>query len=169
MVEIDETYVGGKANNAHNAARPPRGAQAPCCRWSSARAQVRSQHVASVNGKTLGPVIAAQVDKASYIMTDESTVYPPIAKDFAGHGTVNHSPKEYVRAHSGIRIGRKLFLDPQARDHGHVSSRSEAHLHRYLAEFDFRYNQRSALGVDDTERMERSQGDQRQAPYLSAD
>jgi hypothetical protein len=60
---------------------------------------VRSQHVANVTSRTLGPVIADQVHRASYIMTDDSTVYPPIAKDFAGHGSVNHSAEEYVRAH----------------------------------------------------------------------
>jgi hypothetical protein len=53
---------------------------------------------ANVDGENLGPIITKQIDKASYIMTDESTVYPPITKDFSGHGTVNHSIEEYVRA-----------------------------------------------------------------------
>ena len=58
---------------------------------------MRSHHVADVTAKTLKPILKAQLDHASYIMTDEGTVYPPITKEFAGHGTVNHSIEEYVR------------------------------------------------------------------------
>jgi transposase-like protein len=115
---------------------------------------VRSQHVANVNAKTLGPILQKNINKHSYLMTDEHTVYPPIAKGFAGHGTVNHSAEEYVRAtfwHTNTAENYFSILKRGIIDvYHHVS---EGHLHRYLGEFDFRYNQRISLGVNDDQRM----------------
>ncbi len=60
--------------------------------------KVRSFHVPKVTAKTLGPILQAHMDGKSYLMTDEATVYPGLAKATAtGHGTVNHSIEEYVR------------------------------------------------------------------------
>ena len=115
---------------------------------------MRSQHVANVNAKTLGPILQKNISKHSYLMTDEHTVYPPIAKGFAGHGTVNHSAEEYVRAQFWHTNTAENYFSILKRGiigtYHHVS---EAHLHRYLAEFDFRYNQRARLGIDDAQRM----------------
>ncbi len=81
-------------------------------------------------------------------------MYPPLAKGFAGHSSVNHSAEEYVRlagfAHTNtvenyFSILKRCIVGV----YHHVS---EAHLHRYLAEFDFRYNERAKLGVNDAER-----------------
>ena len=59
--------------------------------------KVRSFHVESVTGKSLRPILFTQIDRASYLMTDESGVYVRAGREFSGHGTVNHSIKEYVR------------------------------------------------------------------------
>lgn len=59
--------------------------------------RVSSNHVAAVSAKTLRPILVTHVSRASYLMTDESPVYPKIGDEFAGHGTVNHSIEEYVR------------------------------------------------------------------------
>jgi hypothetical protein len=106
------------------------------------------------NAKTIGPVIAEQVHKASYIMTDDALVYPAVTKDFAGHGTVNHSAEEYVRAGFWHTNTVENYFSILKRGiTGTFHHVSEAHLHRYLSEFDFRHNARSGLGVDDNERM----------------
>lgn len=149
VVEVDETYVGGKARNRKNHVPP----KEPVLSLVERDGKVRSRHIPSVNGKTLGDVMDAEIDKATYIMTDEAAVYPGITKDFAGHGTVNHSIEEYVRAtfwHTNTAEGYFSILKRGIiGTYHHVSA---GHLHRYLAEFDFRYNQRIALGVNDTER-----------------
>jgi hypothetical protein len=97
--------------------------------------------------------MVTQIDKASYIMTDEAPAYEKIGDEFAGHGTVNHSAEEYVRAyfwHTNTVEGYFSILKRGIiGTYHHVSAE---HLHRYLAEFDFRYNERSKLGVEDTER-----------------
>ena len=86
-VEADETYIGGKARNRKNHVPPKEAAFALVQRGG----RVRSRHVLSVNGETLGPILAAQIDKRSWVITDDSPVYSPIAAQFAGHSTVNHS------------------------------------------------------------------------------
>src|SRR5204862_3107687 len=90
-------------------------------------------------------------------MTDGSTVYPGIGAGFAGHGWVNHSADEYVRAYFWHTNTVENFFSIFKRGifgcYFHVS---EKHLHRYAAEFDFRYNNRVALGVDDLARADRA-------------
>ena len=91
-------------------------------------------------------------------MTDESPVYSGTRKGFAGHHTVNHSANEYVRLGSYVHVNtaESFFSIVKRGITGTYHSVSEAHLHRYLAEFDFRYNNRSGLGCEDVERGERA-------------
>lgn len=149
VVEIDETYVGGKARNRKNHV-PPKEAVVALVERDG---RVRSHHVPSVNGATLKPILKAEIDKASYVMTDDSTVYPPIAGEFGGHGTVNHSIEEYVRGKFWHTNTVESYFSILKRGvigtYHHVSPE---HLKRYLGEFDFRHNERVALGVDDSQR-----------------
>jgi hypothetical protein len=88
-------------------------------------------------------------------MSDGSPIYPSIAEDVAsGHGSVNHSADEYVRTggfHHTNTVESFFALFKRA-VYGQFHFVSEAHLHRYLAEADFKYNHRSALGISDAER-----------------
>jgi transposase-like protein len=151
-VEADETFIGNKRPKARNA----RGYAHKHAVVSLVErgGKVRSQHVNDVNAATLRPILKAQIDPASWLMTDESSVYRSIGKEFKYHFTVEHGAGEYVRgtAHTNTLEGFfSIFKRGMVGVYQHCSS---AHLKRYLAEFDFRYNQRVALGVNDPARME---------------
>lgn len=148
VVEIDETYVGGKEANRHAHKRVGK-AKAPVVTLVERDGQVRSFHVANVTAKTLRPIIVTQVSRASYIMTDDARVYDGIGREFAGHGSVNHSAEEYVRAgfwHTNtVENYFSILKRGITGTYHHVS---EAHLSRYAAEFDFRYNSRWATDME---------------------
>jgi transposase-like protein len=150
VVEADETYVGGKARN--RAFRAPADKKAVVA-LVERDGNVRSFHVANVNAKTLRPLIVTHVDRASHLMTDESMVYTRVGREFAGHTTVIHSANEYVRkggfAHSNT--AENFFSIFKRGVIGTYHHMSEAHLARYTAEFDFRYNTRK---ISDGERAD---------------
>ncbi len=153
VVEADETFVGGKARNRKGKI-PPKAAVLSLVERDGS---VRSFHVPNVTAQTLKPIIADAVHKSSYLMTDDSPVYPGIGASFAGHGTVNHSAEEYVRAafwHTNtVENFFSIFKRGVFGCYFHVS---ETHLHRYASEFDFRHNHRSALGFTDRQRTDKA-------------
>jgi hypothetical protein len=153
VVESDETWIGGKAANRKGKI-PPKAAVLSLVERDG---RVRSFHVPNVTAQTLRPIMTANVDRASYLMTDESPVYWSIGRQFAGHGAVNHSADEYVRAYFWhTNTAENYFSILKRGIYGCYFHVSEAHLHRYTAEFDFRHNNRIALGVDDLERADRA-------------
>jgi transposase-like protein len=165
VVESDETFVGGKAANRKGKVPP----KAILLSLVERDGRVRSFHVPNVTAQSLRPIIVENVHKASFLMTDDSPVYPGIGREFAGHGTVNPSIEEYVRAQFWHTNTAENFFSIFKRGvfgcYFHVS---EAHLHRYAAEFDFRHNHRVALGIDDLPGTRRSCAGRRsrQAPDL---
>lgn len=117
---------------------------------------MRSFHVANVTGETLKPILAAHVDAATMINTDDHGAYSKLDRHFAGHEKVSHSVREYAR-----RTPQGLVTTNTAEGFFSILKRglngiyhhvSEQHLQRYVTEFDFRYNNREALGVDDDQR-----------------
>ncbi len=161
VVEADETYIGGKETNKHKSKRREgmqggKGKEAVVALVERG-GRVKSNHVATVNAATLKPILKAQIDHKSYLMTDESNVYLPIGEVFGGHGTVNHSIEEYVRGgfwHTNTV--ESYFAIFKRGVYGTFHHISQQHLKRYLAEFDYRYNEREALGMGDFERMTKS-------------
>ncbi|MCH8917222.1 MAG: IS1595 family transposase [Proteobacteria bacterium] len=95
VVEADETFVGGKARNAHKGKPIPK--KEAVFSLLERDGKVRSTHIPAVNHKNLRPVLVSQVDRKSYLMTDQAGHYIRVGKEFAGHGSVNHSIEEYVR------------------------------------------------------------------------
>ncbi len=89
-------------------------------------------------------------------MTDESRVYPRVGREFAKYDTVKHSALEYVRGEVHTNTVENVFSVFKRGMRGAYQHCAEKHLHRYLAEFDFRYSNRVALGVNDTARAERA-------------
>jgi hypothetical protein len=116
---------------------------------------VRSFHVKNATAKTLRDTAVKIASRKSYLMTDENAAYTKLGKEFEGHGTVNHSANEYARLGGFIHVNSaenyfSIFKRGVVGTFHHIS---EAHLHRYLTEFDFRYNNRSGLSVEDTARV----------------
>jgi transposase-like protein len=154
-VEADETYIGGKEKNKHRTKRTSAiGGQGKEVVFSLVErgGMVRSQHVANVSGKTLRPIMKAQIDRKSILMTDEAGQYREVGREFSRHEKVNHGIEEYVRGDAHTNTVEGYFSILKRGITGVYHHVSQAHLKRYLAEFDFRYNERSALGVTDAER-----------------
>ncbi len=111
--------------------------------------KVRSTHVNHVNAQTLRPIMKKQINAQSRLITDEARQYIALGKDFAEHHSVNHSIGEYVRGdiHSNtIENYFSIFKRGMKGIYQHCSAK---HLKRYLAEFDFRYNNRVGLEIND--------------------
>jgi transposase-like protein len=155
VVEADETYVGGKETNKHASKRKfkmGQGSKEAVLTLVERNGEARSFHVANVTAKTLRPLVTMNVDRASDLMTDGARFYHYLGREFASHEAVDHSGGEYVRGTAHSNTVENFFSILKRGINGTFIHVSEAHLARYLAEFDFRYNHRSGLGIEDTER-----------------
>lgn len=152
-VEADETYWGNVGKHKPGA----RGGdhKMKVVSLVSRSGEKRSFHVADVTAKTLRPIMQKHIAKQTYLMTDEAAVYKGIGKDFLVHDSVNHSREEYVnpiRPWIHTNTVESSFAILKRGLTGTFHSVSEQHLQRYVTEFDFRWNTRQKLGVDDTAR-----------------
>jgi transposase-like protein len=152
-VEADETWIGGKAANR---AYGPIPAKTPVFSLVQRDGSARSFTIPNVTSNNLAPIIARHVHEDSRFMTDESPVYAHPGRWYASHQTVNHSEKEYVRGDAFTNSVEGYFSLLKRGIYGCYFHVSEAHLHRYLAEFDFRYSYRIKTGYDDMARFERA-------------
>jgi hypothetical protein len=162
IVEADETYHGKR----ETAAKLSRGRIAkPTKSGKSGGAQkrqivslverggaVRSFHVASTDKYEVGRIVRKNVAKESRLHTDESRLYVEVGKEFAAHETVNHAAKEYARGDVTTNSAEGFFGLFKRGFNGIYQHCAEKHLHRYLSEYDFRYNNRIALGMGDMDR-----------------
>jgi len=150
-IEADETYIGGKAANRAYDPIPPKQSVVSLVQRGG---KVRSFHVPRVTATNLYPIIARHVHTDSRFMTDEPNVYSHIGQSYSEHQTVNHSAKEYVCGDAYTNTVEGYFSVLKRGIYGVYQHVSEAHLNRYLAEFDFRYSNRAKLGVDDLARAD---------------
>jgi transposase-like protein len=156
VVEIDETIIGRQEGS------PPVKGSGYGSRFRNTvltlverGGAARSWHVEGTTIGTLMPIIRANVAHETAVMTDSATWYKNMNKDgrFASHDAVDHTADEYVRYDAEKTITTNtvegyysIFKRGMKGVYQHCGER---HLHRYLAEFDFRYSNRSALGVED--------------------
>ena len=164
IVEADETYIGKKDDQSPSPQRKgrpylkrkPGNLKRTVVALVERGGHVRSFHVENATKESVKAILFTNADRKSKLYTDESRLYTELGKDFDQHRTVNHSAGEYVRYEDGAAIHsntiENTFSVFKRGMHGTYQHCGEAHLHRYLAEFDFRYNRRSALGIEDTER-----------------
>jgi transposase-like protein len=155
-VEIDETFVGGLEKNKHRSKRKHVGTggagKEAVISLVERGGRVRSHHVPEVTAKTLGPILEAQLDGASFVYTDEGGAMKKAARVYDSHQSVNHSLGEYVRGDVHTNTIEGYFSILKRGINGVYHHVSQQHLKRYLAEFDFRYNERMKLGINDKAR-----------------
>ncbi len=147
IVEADETYVGGKAKGKRG-----RGAEkkTPVFALVERNGRVMSTPVERVTGINLKSIIKQNVHKSTTIMTDDFLSYRGLHKDFARHGVINHSRKEYVNGDIHTNTIEGYFSILKRGIIGVYHHVGKNHLHRYLSEFDFRYNSRKTPDVNRT-------------------
>ena len=153
IVEVDETFIGRVKGAPKRRAYHHKMKVLALVDRNTGKA--RTMVVDDVTAATIMPIVKANVAREAVIMTDESNVYRSVHRHFAAHGTTNHSAGQYVdyelpAVHSNTVEGYfSIFKRGMKGVYQHCS---EAHLHRYLAEFEFRYNNREALGCNDGDR-----------------
>jgi transposase-like protein len=157
-VEADATFIGGKETNKHANKRIKGNVRAGIGKQVvhtlvERGGKARSHHVPNITSKTLRPLMFKHIDRKSTLMTDQGG-YHNIGRNFARHETVDHSKGEYVRGDAFSNTVEGYFAILKRGIYGVYHHVSEAHLKRYLAEFDFRYSNRAALGITDTLRTD---------------
>lgn len=156
-VEVDETFIG------RDITKPP----APGAKFTiqnmnkvlslvdRSTGEARSFVVKDLRLSTLLPILEKNIAREAWLMTDEAARYTSVGWNFTAHGVVNHGKQEYVstedpRIHTNTVEGFYSIFKRGMR--GVYQHCAPHHLHRYMAEFDFRYSKRSALGISDAER-----------------
>ena len=159
VVEIDETYIGRKDGFE---VRRGSGHKNAVLTLVERDGKARSFHVENATKDEIIPIVRENVARESHVMTDEAPRYAKLGNDFSKHNAVDHSRGEYGYRdrESGEKINTNtvegyysIFKRGMIGVYQHCG---EQHLHRYLAEFDFRYSHRIKTGYDDTRRADRA-------------
>jgi hypothetical protein len=158
-IEADETYFGNKDQVTKRTKRgkPSLSSKRSVVGLVERGGKARTFHVDRADTDTVKAILRTNASRKSRLSTDESRFYTEEGTEYARHGKVNHSSGEYVSfddptIHTNTIEG--YFSIFKRRMKGVYQHCGEQHLHRYLAEFDFRYNHRTALGFTDAERAE---------------
>ena len=164
VIEADETYY-GKRETPHVLSPRSVPAKSGKTHGSSKKriifglvergGPVQTFHIQSATGFEVRKIMVKTVSRKSHLQTDEAGIYKELGKEFASHKSVNHSKGEYVRGSAHTNTVENVWSVFKRGMKGVYQHCGEAHLHRYLAEFTFRHNNRSALKVSDRERTEK--------------
>ena len=157
-VEIDETYIGtdGKRRRGHRGGHHKRKVLSLIDRNTG---RAKSVVVERVNARSLVPLLRLNIAQQAHVMSDDASWYAPLALTFGKHDVVKHVDGEYVRL-SDRRIHTNtiegFFSIFKRGMKGIYQHCAKQHLHRYLAEFDFRYSERERLGINDSARADKA-------------
>jgi transposase-like protein len=151
MVEVDETFIGNRKGSTKKRAFHHK--MKVLTLVDRETRQARSMVVDNLRPSTVAPILRENMAREARLMTDEAGHYRRIGWRFADHQVVRHSQEEYVRGEAHTNTIEGFFSIFKRGMKGIYQHCQEKHLHRYLAEYDFRYNQRVALGVNDGARM----------------
>lgn len=157
IVEIDETFIGKRDVHRGRKLKSQSGAwnKVPVLTLVSRTGEARSFHVDRANRANILPIVRKNLDNEARVVTDDSGVYRDLDREYT-HAFVVHSKGEYGRGEITTNTVEGYFSIFKRGMKGVYQHCKEKHLHRYLAEFDFRYNNRIRLGVDDSERALRT-------------
>lgn len=152
-VEVDETYIGFKAGRGTQKGTGHKRAVVALVDRESGKS--KWFHVANAGAADIHPIVLDNIHREARLMTDEAKMYRKIGRRFKEHGTTTHARFQYVdlkdrTIHTNTVEGAFSIFKRGMR--GVYQHCAEHHLHRYLAEFEFRYNNRTANGVNDRER-----------------
>ncbi|MFA4901822.1 MAG: IS1595 family transposase [Desulfobaccales bacterium] len=148
-VEADETFIGKKPGMKKRRGYAHKNAVFALVERNGG---VRSFHVPNVTADTLKPILKEHVSDNAHLITDDAGQYRHMSEEFAIHEVIAHSNSEYVRGNVHTNTIEGFFSIFKRGIYGVYQHVSVAHLHRYTAEFDFRYNYREKLGFDDSMR-----------------
>jgi transposase-like protein len=145
-VEADEAFVGGKKRNRLSGKVAPK---KKVLALVARDGRARSFHIANIHANTIRSALVTNVHRASNLMTDEAIVYRLVGKEFASHGHTLHAGRSFAKGDVHSNTAENYFSILKRGVIGTYHHWSEAHTHRYLAEFDLRYSNRA---LNDTER-----------------
>jgi hypothetical protein len=162
VVEIDETIYGRASTHPKGRKRPNKSIVNSAHKnvvlsLVERGGKVRSYHIEGSTTSEVIPIVTENVSKEAQVMTDKAQLYKYRLGDFASHDRVDHAKSEYARYEDGRPVistntVESYFAVFKRGMRGTYQHCKEKHLHRYVAEFDFRYNNRIGLGVDDQQR-----------------
>jgi transposase-like protein len=156
-VEVDETFMGNDRTIKPKGEKKGRGyhhKHKVLTLVDRNSGQARSMVIDSLKAKDMAPIVRENMNKEARLMTDEASYYTKVGTEFAEHGVVRHNQGEYGRGDIYTNTTEGFFSIFKRGMKGIYQHCAKRHLHRYLAEFDFRYNNRIVLGVDDNDRVE---------------
>ena len=152
VVEVDETYIGVKEGTVKRSAYHHK--MAVLSLVDRTTGEARSAVVTRPTRAEIEPILNANIAREARLMTDEARLYTGMGRYFASHEAVRHGFGEYVRGDAHTNTIEGYFSIFKRGMRGIYQHCREKHLHRYLAEFDFRYSNRVALGYNDTDRAD---------------
>lgn len=152
-VEVDETFIGREPGVAKKGGGYSHKRKVLALVDRDTK-RVRTMVVDDLKPATLAPILSENIAKEARLMTDEAHHYKKLGKGFASHEAVRHAADEYVRGDVTTNTVEGYFSVFKKGMRGVYQHCAKKHLHRYLAEFDFRYNEREANGVDDRSRTD---------------